>query len=147
MIILLFAWLVALGFIRDILIKNLNLLLANHFVNGFPYTPDNSFGLLEQVDYNILYALKWLIIILMTVAYAWTTILILNRITQSSYTRSVLRFYGLLLISTAMIYFIFFVLGYGQTGYEIGRHPLEWAQSPIPFLLLWAASKLKQNQV
>lgn len=139
--------LISIGYVRDTIFVSINQQLAYRLYENTEFRVQSWMSFIEPLGYWETYLLKWVAVFAFCLAYLLATHLSLKLLFNESYFRVVLLSYGSLLLLSGLIFGFFWLLGDAQKGYDIGRYPLSWAQSPIPFMIFVPAIFLRKSSL
>ena len=134
---ILLALLLTVGFLRDFIFININL-FSDALLNKSTYKLPASLYLLQNLNYNQLYFLKWVLTILVSLLYLLIYLygiwVIYNK--QEKYLIWTLAAFGFFYILSACFYFYGWLFQDQDRGYHFARIFIGFVQSPFLLMLL-----------
>jgi hypothetical protein len=136
-IVLLFIAFISVGFYRDFLFKSINALLKS-WDYEMDYEMPAGLRFFEQLDYNVIVRIKWVLTLVFTGIYLlltlWTLHVLFN---EKRYLRLTLMSYMIVVIISALLSFLgYLVPGIEPRTYYFARYLMGFLQSPLIVMIL-----------
>ena len=146
-LILLIGSIIAFGFYRDFIFKNINALLKA-WDNEIDYNVPASLAVIKTFDYSSLIALKWILTILCTAIFMLISLAFIKILfVPKKYIRYTFWSYTMLTgFSFAIIALGYLFKNQHQNFYSISRYLMGMVQSPVLLMILISIFKLSEMQ-
>jgi hypothetical protein len=144
---LLIVSLFALSFLREYIFEGINDRLYRLQSSQSDYPFSTGLEILAPLSYYPLYYLKFVLILLFTLIFAWLTLWTIEAwFKQKKYIKPVLWLFGGVFSLSALLFVFGLAIGYGHEAYAVARHLIELIQSPLAAFMLivslrWEAAK------
>ncbi len=140
---LLVAILVLMGFFREFMFKNINVLLFNS-LHKRDYKVPSFFDFMQHWSYYSLYTFKWVLTFLFCSLFFWNQWLLLKKIFGEKNIRIwLIYFYLILLLLSIFAFATGYLIHNPEEGYLFSRKFMGLLQSPVPVMFLIPVGILK----
>jgi hypothetical protein len=137
--------LIALGFFREYLFVNINVVLYNK-LNGETYTVVPILSFFEGFSYNSVYACKWIFTGLFSLLFFLLQAELLKRIfAEKNIVKWLLYFYLVLILLAILAFGTGYISGNLESGYRFSRMFMGILQSPVPLMFMIPVGILKRK--